>query len=375
MGAGRATGGCAAALAVATLACGGPRPEPSPLTAVPAEADLVIAIDVDAVRGTWLASSLTALAGRIGAPPCVVARAQAAATVAIAWSEQLPDDGWLIAMRGATTPPCPALLARGAIATWHDGLAPRADGDDGFFDRERKARLGRLRRAPARALGDYELSPGIVATFSLAVDPRDGVDASGLVEFGTAAAVAGARQRVNRWRAELDPRRLGGATQAVEAVTVLERPPAALELRLRLPGPDGGAAAEQLMAAFATGAALEPTAPCPPPTSLTLFGLSCDGEILVTPAGQAAIAAAPLDGVVVAERGPPALVEVAPGALVTALGLVRGDVVTAIDGEAVDDGWPAMLRQHLQVAAVGAVVTVRFRRAGRALALRYRLVR
>ena len=187
--------------AVAAVGCGrtaaGPR---GLLDAVPAEATAVVQLEPAAVRATWVEAVAVALAARAEVPACVVARARTADRVVIAWADMLPDDGVLVAMTGGDDAPCPALATRGAIASWGRDLAPRADADPGYFaERERRARLTRLARAPVRGLADYQLSAGIVARTDVTVDGRDGVAAAATVRFDDAGAADGARARLERW--------------------------------------------------------------------------------------------------------------------------------------------------------------------------------
>ncbi|MBP8806611.1 MAG: PDZ domain-containing protein [Kofleriaceae bacterium] len=367
-----------AAIALTTLACREPRPAPRPIAVLPSDADAAIAIDVVAIRDTWLATALVALARRLELPDCVVARARAATAVAIAWSEQLPRDGWLVVLTGGDGPPCPALLERDGLATWHRELPPRADDDPGYFaDRERRARLARRRDAPVQAIADHEVSPGIAVAADLGLDPRDGVVARAGLRFATGGAADGARARLGRWRSDLDPTRLGGAAAALDALTIAG-PVAgtpAIELRLELPGPDGAAAGAALVTALTTGAAFESRAPCPAPTALATFGLGCASEIVVPRAAQAALAAAPRAAPL--RPGPtggrPTLAEVAPGSALAALGLLAGDTIVAIDGATAGPDWAAVLVDGLATGAPGTTAAVRIRRTGRELTLRYRI--
>ncbi|MEZ4400173.1 MAG: hypothetical protein R3B06_09150 [Kofleriaceae bacterium] len=363
-----------------------PTPPPNPLDLVPYEATAVAELAMVRVRGTWLETLGRALARRLDVPGCVVDRAVAADRVIVAYSAQLPADGWLVVtVGGRPGAPCPALADAPGGQAWHRDLAPRDPRDDSFFtDPEHRVRWRRVPAAPLRVVGDYTISAGVTAQVHGTLAADDGVDAHLVVRLATGPAAEGVRGRLDRWRAGADPARFGGAWPALAAVTV--RGPATgtptLELDLALPGAAGGAAASLLATALLSASLLEEPLPCPDPAALARWGATCARGELVVPAaardrllaagpGAATLPTPPTDG-----SRPLARVRGLPrdGALV-AVGLRDGDWVKELDGAPVfaDAAGLAELTAHLAALPIGAIATVRIVRAGRQLTLRLRI--
>lgn len=375
---------CAPALAATlaltlTLACRGDRAPAGALDAIPAEAGVVVEVTPRALRGTWAETQARALARRGELPACVLARAAAAERVVIAWAHMLPDDGYLLAIEGGPRGGCPALDERGGLALWSHGLPPRAAGELGFFaDRDRRARFARLARTPARAVADYELSAGVVAHADVTLDPRAGIDARASVKFDAGSAADGVRARLERWRANADRDRLGGAWAAVAALTVAG-PTAGdptLALALRLPDAD---AATLLATAIIAGTVLDERMPCPPATAMTAWGVRCEGgEVRVPAAVRDRMLALPAVGVAIELRAladAPALAlhDVAPTSPLRALGFASDDLLV-IDLARGPAGPLAAIVAAVTALPVDGTAQVRVRRAGRRLTFRYRLV-
>ncbi|MBK9030757.1 MAG: PDZ domain-containing protein [Myxococcales bacterium] len=368
----------------AVVGCGRGRGGPHGLLdAIPLEATAVVQLDPAALRDTWIETVAVALATRAEVPPCVVTRARTATRVVVAWADMLPDDGFLVALTGGAVAPCPELTTRGGIATWSRDLAPRADGDDGYFaDRSRRARFTRLAAAPVRGLADHELSAGIVARADVTIDGRDGVDARATVRFDAASAADGARARLDRWRANVDRDRLGGAAAAVQALAV-DGPVAGtpnLELTLRMPGPPGAEAAALLAAAVVAGSYLDERMPCPADTAMAPWAIVCtSGEVRVPAAARDRMLAVDGPGALLTLRRVGSNAQrvvvraVEPTSPLRALGLAADDVVLDVDGVTAT---PASIEAALAAAAtrpVDSTATVRIMRGGRRLTLRYRI--
>lgn|GEM_PF-2944933 len=374
-----------ALVAALVAACHGDRTgDGSLLDRVPGEADLVVMVRPAEVGDSWAGALAIAQARRLAWPPCVVARALASTRVVVARSHTLPRDGWLVAMTGGPDRPCPALVTRGAIAIWSDGLDERGPGEPGFFeDRTRRTRWSALANRPIRGLAEHELSAGIVAHVEVTVDPRDGVDLDGQVRFDSPDAAAGARTRLERWRGNLDRDRMGGAWPAVSAL-VVEGPgvgDVVLDFRLRVAGTEGSAAAPLLVTALTSGADRSDRAPCPLVTAWSRRAIRCaNGELQVLH-GVAPLILADMRintdvrvtttmsaGAITGLR----LTAVGASSTLVALGLREGDWLQRIDGVTVTSaeqlaGWITGLRPD-------TTLTLGFVRGGRSLVLRYRLV-
>ncbi|MBL8620792.1 MAG: hypothetical protein JNK64_05785 [Myxococcales bacterium] len=360
-------------------ACRGSRAPSRALDAIPAEAGVVVELTPRALRGTWAEAQARAVARRGEVPACVLARAADADRVVIAWAHMLPEDGYLVAIDGGRRGACPALVEHGALALWSHGLPARTGGEPGFFgDRDRRARFARLPRTPARAVADYELSAGVVARADVTVDPRAGVDARATVRFDAGSAADGVRARLERWRANADRDRLGGAWAAVAALTVAGPTPGDPTLTLGLRLPDGDAAT-LLATAMIAGTFLDERMPCPAATAMTAWGTSCaGGEVRVPAAVRDRILALPgLDAAVelraVGDAPALALHDVAPTSPLRALGFASDDVVL-LDVATGPAGPLAALVAAAQALPLDATAQVRVRRAGRRLTFRYRLV-
>lgn len=367
------------AICALVAACRGTTPGSRALDAIPAEAGVVVELTPAALRSTWAEAQARAIALRGEVPACVVARAAAADRVVIAWAHMLPEDGYLVAIDGGPRGACPALVERGALALWSHGLPPRAGGEPGFFgDRDHRARFARLPKAPARAIADYELSAGVVARVDATLDPRAGVDARAAVRFDAGSAADGVRARIERWRANADRDRLGGAWAAVAALAVAGPTPGDPTLTLGLRLPDGDAAT-LLATAMIAGTFLDERMPCPPATAMTAWGVSCvGGEVRVPAAVRDRILALPGLGAAVELRtvgDAPALAlhDVAPTSPLRALGFASDDVVR-LDGATGPAGPLAALVATAQALPIDATAQVQVRRAGRRLTFRYRLV-
>ncbi|MBK7071090.1 MAG: hypothetical protein IPH44_02205 [Myxococcales bacterium] len=367
------------AICALVAACRGSRAPSRALDAIPEEAGVVVELTPRAVGGTWAEAQARAVARRGEVPACVLARAAAADRVVIAWAHMLPEDGYLLAIDGGPRGGCPALVERGALALWSHGLAPRADGEPGFFtDRDRRARFARLPKAPARAIADYELSAGVVARADVTLDPRAGVDARASVRFDAGSAADGVRARIERWRANADRDRLGGAWAAVAALTVAGPTPGDPTLALGLRLPDGQAAT-LLATAMIAGTFLDERMPCPAATAMTAWGVSCaSGEVRVPAAVRDRILALPALGAAIELRAigdAPALAlhDVAPTSPLRALGFASDDVLL-IDLARGPAGPLAAIVAAAAALPVDATAQVRVRRAGRRLTFRYRLV-
>lgn len=371
-------------LVLATLGCGRGERARSPLEDIPLEATAVFDVDPAAVRGTWIETVVAALAPRVELPACVLARARTARRVIVAWAHVLPEDGVLIAIDGGEPTACPDLEERGATARWSHALAARADGDDGYFsDRTRRARLARLPRAPVRMLADHELSAGIVARVDATLDGRDGVTAAATVRFDAGAAADGARARLERWRATIDRERLGGATAAIDALSVRGPAPGTptLELALHLRGDAGRDAASLLATAVIAGTYLDQRMPCPSPTTMQAWGTSCvGGEVRVPVATRDRMATLDSASAVLELRetaaGAPALAlrNVHASSPLRALGLASDDLVVEVDGTPPTMTSLLALPTAVRGRALDSIVTARVIRAGRRITLRYRLV-
>lgn len=356
----------------------------SMLDRIPAEADLVVLVRPAEVADTWFGPLAIAQARRAEVPDCVLARARAATAVVIARSHTLPDDGWLLAITGGGDAPCPPLVTRGAVATWSRGLEPRTGDGDGFFDdRGRRARWGLLPARPIRGLADHELSAGILAHVDAWIDPRDGIDGAAAVRFDAPEAADGARARLERWRADLDRDRMGGAWPAVEALAVTgpARGDATLELTLRLPGAPGAAAAPLLATAIVLGADRSDRAPCPLASEAERWRLQCEGGEVAVPRAvrdelvtRAAVHFADDRVVSTMSGGELAGVRlsvVGATSPLRALGLREGDWLQTVDGVTITS--VDQLAARARAAEPGAVVILGLLRGGRPRALRLKL--
>lgn len=310
---------------------------------VPAEAELVVAIDSAAVAHGWLDRAVSGLlADQV--PACVLDAARAASLAVVAWS----DAGALIAVAGRDGPACPELERQGVDRVWVSGLAPAID-DRGFFaERERRQRWSALPAAPVRALADLELTAGVMVHAVATVDPRDGVAARLRVSTDDRETLLSLRDRYLRWRSGLDPELLGAAWPAIEALTTAEDVGDALHLTdvvtLLRPGEAGATAAALAVMALARGQGPGTSAlPCPPSLGDFTGRMACeDGRFTLTAALRDELAADPTElfedvrGVPVLQRGQ--VVGLRVEALAASdplawLGLVNGDVVDHIDGQ------------------------------------------
>ncbi len=378
----------AALIAVAALAATGCRnrrtDDGSILDRIPIEADVVVMVRPAELAATWAASLAIAQARRIAVPDCVVARARAAPRVVIAWSHELPADGWLIAIPGGVDAACPDLAAHGAVAIWSRDLPPRTRDVDGFFDdRLRRGRWGRLPGLAIRGLVEHQLSAGIIAHADFSLDPRDGVDATAVIRFDSPDAAEGARARLDRWRGDLDAERMGGAWPAIDALDVdgPMRGDAALTLRLRLAGELGGTAASLLATALALGADRSDRAPCPPDAVAAAWRLRCQGGELRVPSrvreqlvqsGGLPFATDRMTttmsaGAITGLR----LTSIGAQSPLLALGLREGDWLQTVDGVTITSA--TGLAARASALEPGTTVTVALIRGGRTRTLRFTL--
>ncbi|MBE7448698.1 MAG: hypothetical protein HS111_07380 [Kofleriaceae bacterium] len=166
---------------------------------------------------------------------------------------------WRSPPGGATTTGGGDALASAGDLAWF-GADPRAGAGRFFADPARKRRWRALAAAPARALADVELQPGITRARDRDARPRDGVApaAGPPVRFADRVAADGATEWLRRWQARARSRaapaapgrRWRGARPRADDPTG-----ASLVAELRLAG-DAGERAMILLAAAVAGDAL-----------------------------------------------------------------------------------------------------------------------
>ncbi len=331
-------------LGLATLAglgCAGEPPAEARLLArVPADMQVVVAIAPARVRGTWLDRGAAVYAAAV--PACARERARGADAVVLGWR----PDAWMMLLAGgtATAPGCDALARTGSVAWLAGGRPPRAEDDAGFFatpDRRRRW-LGLGPDAPVRAIGEVEVSSGIVARGIATLDPRGGVDAHAVVRFDDRAAAGGAVETLVRWRAGLDHDRLGGAWPLFAALEarVDDR---AVVATLRLGGAGGSDAATLGIAAAIAGFTGTAAPPCPAIHDDWAGRVSCTGpgrfeidpalrvELLDDPAALARSARL-VPAFKRGRRQGLKLFAIRPASFAAAIGLANSDVVRVVAG-------------------------------------------
>ncbi len=375
------------AVAGAAACGGGDGGEGTILRALGDDVDLVVVADPRVVADTWVERAAMLVVPEL--PVCVRDRARRADAVVVTWAQRDGSAGdWSLVLTGggATATGCEELERDGALA-WL-GPDPRG-GERRFFARaERKRRWRALGTAPVRAIGDVEVQAGIVVHASGHVDPRDGVAARARLRFDDPSAATGFEAQRDRWRRDLDRKRLGGAWPAFGITIERDKADAAgttLRAELDVPGKLGDEAmllATAALLAGELGGVRTPTAPCPDWIADPWHDeLSCsDGTFTIAAALRDRVLLDPmlLAGgarvVPAIKNGSPAgfkLYAIRPSSLVAALGLANGDRVHTVDGTAVSSMDSALdVYSRLRTATR---VTVEVERRGQDLALQYEI--